>query len=482
MNDFIKNIAIEGLHGRSQLRVSLRDGLNVIHGSNGTGKTTFLHIIANLANGDIKRFFHLQFHSISIETSEGRRLFLSSKKNTEGEDSVLLLTVDNAEYEVSRADEEYAETSHSLVTFFGGRASYFPAFRTILDAVEPNRVPIGSDRYSERDIKNSDVEDIRKVLRSFRSPKTRRNSREDLNSIMKTYRCRDWFGQFIPIIQYPSLVEVFRQMSVEVNEAQLKLAAADQSAYSAIFARTISSIIDETATATYNLEDFFSKVKERIDKLSPEIGIADAYMQIADAIERGDIHDPQKKNRISQVLSIFDDALNKREDAKNEAFMRLRQLQDSINKFFELSATQNLSKRLEFTEESQSQKNFLSSRNIWIQVGEKKEYRYNFLSSGERHIISLLFASTHISNENGPVLIDEPEISLHVDWQRIVLSELKSQSNSRQIVACTHSPEVLADHMDCEVFIEPFAWNLEGDQNLSIDDYEGSDYLIEGDV
>jgi predicted ATP-dependent endonuclease of OLD family len=45
-------------------------------------------------------------------------------------------------------------------------------------------------------------------------------------------------------------------------------------------------------------------------------------------------------------------------------------------------------------------------------------------------------------------LIDEPELSLHIDWQRIVLRELQNQSSGRQIIACTHSPEVGADHME----------------------------------
>ncbi len=482
MSGSVRSISIIGLHGRSQLQVEFQDGLNVIHGSNGTGKTTLLHIIANLANGDIRRFFYLQFQSISIESSSGRKLFLMPEKKAEGQDVALILNIDKKGYKLHISAQEYVEISHALVDFFGGRASYFPAFRTILDAIEPSRIPVGNARFAEREIRDSDVEDIERVLSGFRRSKTRRNSREDRISIIKTHRCREWFGPFIPIIQYPSLAEVFRKISTEVNEAQLKLAAADQSAYSTIFARTISSILDEQSSTTPNLEEFFSKVKERIDKLSPGIGITEGYMQIASAIERGDIHDAEKKIRISQVLSIYDDALNKREYAKTEAFMRLRQLQGSINKFFELSDTQKLSKRLEFIEESQPKDNLLFDENVWIQVGEKKEYRYNFLSSGERHIISLLFAATHISDASGPVLIDEPEISLHVDWQRIVLSELKAQSSSRQIIACTHSPEVLADHMDVEVSIEPLAWSLEGGQELSNDDYEESDYLSEEDV
>ena len=49
---------------------------------------------------------------------------------------------------------------------------------------------------------------------------------------------------------------------------------------------------------------------------------------------------------------------------------------------------------------------------------------------------------------DGIVLIDEPELSLHVDWQRKILSEMCKQAGGRQVIACTHAPEVAADHLD----------------------------------
>jgi len=69
------------------------------------------------------------------------------------------------------------------------------------------------------------------------------------------------------------------------------------------------------------------------------------------------------------------------------------------------------------------------------------------LSSGERQIITLIYASTHMSQQN-LVLIDEPEISLHIDWQRKLLSKMAEHIGDRQIIACTHSPVIAADYQD----------------------------------
>jgi len=69
------------------------------------------------------------------------------------------------------------------------------------------------------------------------------------------------------------------------------------------------------------------------------------------------------------------------------------------------------------------------------------------LSSGEQQIMSMIYSANKLSNEE-VVLIDEPEISLHVDWQRMLIRKMYEQASERQIIACTHSPIIGADHED----------------------------------
>ena len=61
------------------------------------------------------------------------------------------------------------------------------------------------------------------------------------------------------------------------------------------------------------------------------------------------------------------------------------------------------------------------------------------LSSGERQILSMLYAVSQVSSDE-IVLIDEPKLSLHIDWQRKLLKEMSEQLGERQIIVCTHSP------------------------------------------
>lgn len=45
-------------------------------------------------------------------------------------------------------------------------------------------------------------------------------------------------------------------------------------------------------------------------------------------------------------------------------------------------------------------------------------------------------------------LADEPEISLHIEWQRKILPAVKRLNPFAQIIAATHSPEVASKYKD----------------------------------
>ncbi|MFA4824967.1 MAG: AAA family ATPase [Methanoregula sp.] len=75
------------------------------------------------------------------------------------------------------------------------------------------------------------------------------------------------------------------------------------------------------------------------------------------------------------------------------------------------------------------------------------------LSSGEQHIVILFFKFLFEVPENALVLIDEPEISLHIGWQRkfvVILSEIV-KVNPMDIIISTHAPAIISDRDDLMV-------------------------------
>jgi len=65
------------------------------------------------------------------------------------------------------------------------------------------------------------------------------------------------------------------------------------------------------------------------------------------------------------------------------------------------------------------------------------------LSSGEKHVLRILIEVLKV--DECSLIIDEPEISMHVDWQKDLISVMRQLNPNAQIIIATHSPEIMAD-------------------------------------
>ena len=77
----------------------------------------------------------------------------------------------------------------------------------------------------------------------------------------------------------------------------------------------------------------------------------------------------------------------------------------------------------------------------------------NMLSAGEKQMLS--FICYNAFYKDTIVFIDEPELSLHIDWQRELYLILKQQNPTNQFIFATHSPFIYAKYPDKELIIDP---------------------------
>lgn len=73
------------------------------------------------------------------------------------------------------------------------------------------------------------------------------------------------------------------------------------------------------------------------------------------------------------------------------------------------------------------------------------------LSAGEKQMLSFLCYNAFA--QQACIFIDEPEISLHVDWQRILFPILLEQSTGNQFIVATHSPFIYSKYSDKELLL-----------------------------
>ena len=65
------------------------------------------------------------------------------------------------------------------------------------------------------------------------------------------------------------------------------------------------------------------------------------------------------------------------------------------------------------------------------------------LSSGEKQMLVILLTVLIEDGQNYVLFMDEPEVSLHVEWQKRLIDLILELNPSVQIILTTHSPAVI---------------------------------------
>lgn len=130
---------------------------------------------------------------------------------------------------------------------------------------------------------------------------------------------------------------------------------------------------------------------------------------------------------VADALAIYVEDSKKKLEAFEEIYPK-------VSVFREL-----LSKKL-------APKELVISRDKGAEVrGRSESVPLDRLSSGEKHEFIMLFRLIFETPSDSLVLIDEPEISLHVAWQLEFMSDLRrvQGANRFQCIIATHSPQII---------------------------------------
>lgn len=80
---------------------------------------------------------------------------------------------------------------------------------------------------------------------------------------------------------------------------------------------------------------------------------------------------------------------------------------------------------------------------LFTQIGETlSPYK---LSSGEKQMLIIMLTVLVQDRQPYVLFMDEPEVSLHVEWQQHLISRIRALNPNVQIVLTTHSPAVIMD-------------------------------------
>lgn len=415
-----------GVYGRFDLQQDFEDGVNIIYGKNGTGKTTFLHILANVLNADYERFAYLNFDLVEVILSDGKVVVIARRQD--GAENRITVTIDNELISTFEESDVKHRQKRRLVRQPQAHlfedpsqdkeqqpllaADYFPAFRTMIEAwasIEDESTPV-RHRSSNR-------------------------------QITATRLARELFGKFVPQINYPSPLEIEQRLSGEVRNAIVNISLGDQELLSRAFLEIFAAMFSDTKAPKESPEAVLEQIRslsQHLEESPISAGFFATPISIYDELKRSidslTVHE-KLDQAIIRILDVYRNTLIKRARVQNTAFIGINKYLDAVNDFLDGKQlmTQLKGETLHF------------ENLVRIVFSDGHTTGLETLSSGERQIVTLLYAATHMNTQR-VVLIDEPELSLHVDWQRMLLSKMSEQLQDRQVIACTHSPVIAADY------------------------------------
>ncbi|WP_291380177.1 AAA family ATPase [Demequina sp.] len=139
---------------------------------------------------------------------------------------------------------------------------------------------------------------------------------------------------------------------------------------------------------------------------------------------------------LHQVLAPFLDSLVEQVNALQPAYDLIHTFVTEVNRFLDR-------KELRFT----------AALGIELVGLDRSVLHADSLSSGERHLIYLLTHALLVNRTRALLIIDEPEISLGIEWQRDICAALLrcSSFGQSQVIFASHSVQVLAGLPEHEI-------------------------------
>lgn len=436
----VKRVAIKGLFRlyNHEVPLNLVDRVTILHGPNGVGKTALLRLVAAAFGGRYTEFSKVPFSRLEIELSdESVIIFENFTKRDKRERALFGLKITYIAKGFSHRVEEITLDIAELMEWVSRFGSEIPFLARMGDDRWVDRR--SGDELSSIDVYNRYAEMV--------GPSTRRPIH---------FAEPSWFSALRARVGV-NLIET--QRLLRMSSADSRYGSRDATVVPMVrdYARDLHTRITETlaryATESQSLDQSFPQrllkvggpprlettaLKDRMKSLDSQraelqkIGLLDSATSSPFDVASLDDLDPAQSN----VMSLYVEDTQKKLAVLDDLSRRTMLLLENVNaKFSHKSIRINRDKG-------------------FVAFGHDNEpLELDSLSSGEQHELVLLYDLLFRVRPGTLVLIDEPELSLHVAWQKRFLPDLLEIARTADFdaVIATHSPFIVGDRSDLMV-------------------------------
>lgn len=460
MSGQLTRFRIEGLHNIRTIDIPITDNKLVLVGENGTGKSTVANFIYFFLTNQWSRMLEHRFKSV-LAIIDSKEYYLSlddvinlARRSRDGFGLPLSIVRDIEASIEHLAPEDIPEQSRRISRELGiplhilrrelDRIILFPeelkeSIQSLKAAIADQVLYLPTYRRIEQDLETI-------------FPELERKLKETRGKEHLSRRVRD--TGYIELVEFgmEDVENTIQRKMIEIKENVRKdlsnltgayLRDVIQGAYKAVDPSILRELIET------KIDNIFKRIPEEI---LPEKDKESLRNIISEINISGEIGDDNKV--VAHFLSILIQLYQKQQNDERD----IREFVRTCNEGY-LSG-----KKFEYDDVSFDV--FIAQN---IEGEEAIELPLKSLSSGEKQIVSL-FSHLYLSGKPGFfVIIDEPELSLSVPWQRRFLPDILKKCNG--IVAVTHSPFIFENELQPYVHsLEEFTELFERDPN--IEDHE----------
>jgi len=446
----ITSVSIQDLFGMSsftyEIELKTDPPITIIHGPNGSGKTVIFKMITGLFNSNYLIFLKYPFSKFRVEFDDGEHVMVSreySEKDKEYSFPVINYSKAPKPF-IIRIDERFLRRlPPSLRQRLSKESGYFEQLS--LFALEENdelyrntQVARFMEQYADEYFYRQGVEEpswIKTLSNKLNVRLIDTNRLITRSSGLKERSTRD-DAPSVAAIEANS-TDLSRRIQSAILKADTQAKTLDRT-----FPRRVVESVVNQKKGTWRYETIRGKLVELEEKRNRlvEVGLLESGEQESSFQIPEENNNYNDERTLRSVLQIYIRDTDEKLEVYQELAQRIEVFKDII-------------------EEMLRYKKLLINKDgfeVVSDIGRKIPLKE--LSSGEQHMIVLIYNLLFRTKlkEDELILIDEPEISLHITWQKRFIKNLEkiSKLSRFDVIIATHSPAIINGRLDLEVSIQ----------------------------
>jgi predicted ATP-binding protein involved in virulence len=455
----IQNFSAKAVHGYLDFNVNFNSNLSFLTGGNGSGKTTVVRSIVALISPNFLYLAKTDFAEMLVSVEhETKRIEIRAFKT---EDGIGISTSDEMKpleiplFDVSTV-ENYPPSRQleAEVEFYRDQEANYvghPVFKSIQDL--PTPMFLGLERRAEADEYRTSASWTartyrnRNVFRGTLQQSLNEAARVAANKFRKIkgqeYEITDKLRQDIILTNFEFIDALPGRFPEKFPSKSERERIQDKRTD---VKKTLFSLGIERKYIDDYVDSYFDNLENIINQL-PKTGRVDAAFKdpkISENAKSAMFNWITNKWQFDKLTKIVD-YIDQYNDQIAEINAPITKYLNVINKFLG-----DTGKMISFDRTGYPQ----------AQIKDLEPRDIHSLSSGEQQLVVIL---THIAfnpaaQAANVLIIDEPELSLHVVWQEFFVDAIREVNPNLQLILATHSPSIVLDNTEnCIDLIESAA-------------------------